>query len=143
MNTCAICRNHFEAESPAVLFVSAYGSKRVLCERCEALLDSATALEDSAEKTEALVALDTLAANIKDPSVLEALGEILSGEAEENAPTAEEEAEMEAVFDEIKKEEEEAGITDAPQKYSFLDYLIPALFGVAMLVFVVWYFFFR
>ena len=23
MNTCAICRNHFEAESPAVLFVSA------------------------------------------------------------------------------------------------------------------------
>ena len=52
MNTCAICRNHFEAESPAVLFVSAYGSKRVLCERCEALLDRATALEESKEKTD-------------------------------------------------------------------------------------------
>ena len=142
MNSCAICRNHFEAESPAVLFISAYGSKRVLCASCEDLLDRATAEEATPEKEEALAALNTLAASIKDPNVLETLGEILSGEANENAPTEEEEAEMEAVFDEIRKEEAEGEI-EAPATATFLDYLTPAIFGAMLLVFVVWYFFFQ
>ncbi len=142
MNTCAICRTHFEAESPAVLFISAYGAKRVLCASCEALLDRATVEEDSPEKQEALSSLNTLAANIKDPQVLETLGEVLSGEADENAPTEEEEAEMEAVFEEIRAEEAEAGPA-LPEKASFWDYLTPAIFGLMLLVFVVWYFFFR
>ena len=142
MNTCALCRNRFEAESPAVLFISAYGAKRVLCSSCEELLDRATAEEDTPEKEEARNALNALAATVKDPSVLETLGEVLSGTVDENAPTEEEEAEMEAVFEEIKKEEEENGLA-TPEKASFLDYLTPALFGVMLLVFVIWYFFFK
>ena len=141
MNTCAICRTRFEAESPAVLFVSAYGSKRVLCASCEELLDRATVEENTPDKEDARAALNALAAGIKDPNVLETLGEILLGEVDENAPTEEEEAEMEAVFEEIKKEEEETAL-EGPQKATFLDYLAPAVFGVALLVFVVWYFFF-
>lgn len=141
MNTCALCRNRFEAESPAVLFVSAYGTKRVLCSSCEELLDRATAEGDTPEKEAALNALNALAATVKDPSVLETLSEVLSGEADENAPTEEEEAEMEAVFEEIKKEEENAPAVS--EKASFLDYLTPAIFGAMLLVFVVWYFFFR
>ena len=141
MNTCAICRNRFEAESPAVLFISAYGAKRVLCSSCENLLDRATSDTETPEKAEALKALRTLSTSIKDPEALETLGSILSGEVDENAPTPEEEAEMEAVFEEIKKEEEAA--LAEPQKAAFLDYIFPAVFGVALLVFIVWYFFFR
>ena len=143
MNTCTICRNRFEAESPAVLFISAYGAKRVLCPSCEGLLDRATAEENIPEKEEAVKSLHMLATNIKDPAALEALSAILSGEADEDAPTADEEAEMEAVFDEIKKEEEEAAALAEPQKANVLDYLLPALFAVVILVFIVWYFFFR
>lgn len=143
MNTCTICRNRFEAESPAVLFISAYGAKRVLCASCEELLDRATAEQSSPEKEEALKSLHNLAANIKDPTALEALSAILSGKADENAPTPEEEAEMEAVFDEIKKEEEEEAALAEPKKASILDYLFPAVFAAAILVFIVWYFFFR
>lgn len=141
MNTCAICRNRFEAESPAVLFISAYGAKRVLCPHCEEILDRATLEEDTPERADAREALRTITLAIKDPEVLETLGNILTGEIEENAPTPEEEAEMEAVFEEIKKEEEEAAALAGPQKASFLDYLFPALFGIALLVFVIWYFF--
>lgn len=140
MNTCAICRNHFEAESPAVLFVSAYGTKRVLCENCEALLDRATMEEDSPEKIEARKSLENLAVRIKDPTVLETLGTVLSGETDENALTPEEEEEMEAVFEDIRKEEEEELANATPQS-SFWDYLPPILFGVALLAFVVFYFF--
>ncbi len=143
MNTCAICRNRFEADSPAVLFISAYGAKRVLCPSCEALLDQATVEGDTPEKNEALTALGELAGHMKDPEVFEALGAILSGKVDdENAPTPEEEAEMEAVFEEIEKEEAEMGEKEV-RGASFLDYLTPALFGVALAVFLVWFFFFR
>ncbi|MBE6655600.1 MAG: hypothetical protein E7609_01860 [Ruminococcaceae bacterium] len=141
MNTCAICRNRFEAESPAVLFISAYGTKRVLCPHCEEVLDRATLEEDTPEKAEALNTLDALASKIKDPEVLETLGMLLSGEVNPEAPTPEEEAEMEAVLEDVKREEAEAALTDAP-KATFLDYLFPALFGAALLIFVIWYFFF-
>lgn len=140
MNTCAICRNHFEAESPAVLFVSAYGTKRVLCEACENLLDNATMEEDTLERAEARRALENLADRIKDPTVLENLSAVLSGDADENAPTPEEEEAMEAVFEEVRKEEEDADDEDATT--SAWDYVVPAVFGLGLLVFVIWYFFF-
>ena len=144
MNTCAVCRTRFEAESPAVLFISAYGAKRVLCASCEDILDRATTEADTPDKPEALESLRTLAANVKDPEVLETLSAVLSGEANEGAPSPEEEADMEAVFDEIKKEEERtSSALERPQKATFLDYLIPIAFGVVLLLFVVWYFFFR
>ena len=140
MNSCAICRNHFEAESPAVLFVSAYGTKRVLCEACENLLDNATMEEDTLERAEARRALENLADRIKDPTVLENLSAVLSGDADENAPTPEEEEAMEAVFEEVRKEEEDDDDEDATT--SAWDYVVPAVFGLGLLVFVIWYFFF-
>ena len=42
-----------------------------------------------------------------------------------------------------KKKEEEAAALAEPQKANVLDYLLPALFAVVILVFIVWYFFFR
>ena len=142
MNTCTICRYRFEAESPAVLFISAYGTKRVICENCESLLDKATAEEDSPEKAEAREALSVLANKMKDPDAFEMLGAILAGEiSDENDPTPEEEAEMEAVFEEIKAEEAAAETEEV--KPSFFDYLYPILLGAAFLGFVLWFFFFR
>ena len=142
MHTCTICRYRFEAESPAVLFISAYGSKRVICESCEDLLDKATAEEDTPEKLEARESLSVLANKMKDPDAFEMLGAILAGEiSDEGAPTPEEEAEMEAVFEEIREEEEAAGEQEIQP--SFMDYLYPILLGAAFLAFVLWFFFFR
>ena len=142
MNTCAICRLHFEAESPAVLFISAYGTKRVLCESCEALLDRATAEEDTPDKAEALEALSTLANHMKDPAAFEALGEILSGNvADEDDPTPEEEAEIERVLAEVNAEEEAA--EEEPARTSVWEYILSGAIGVGMVVFLVWFFFFR
>ena len=142
MNTCAICRNRFEAESPAVLFISAYGAKRVLCPHCEELLDRATVEDETSDRAEARESLHKISFGVKDPEVLKTLSDILSGDANPDAPTPEEEAEMEAVFEEIKKEEEANASLEDTQKSSVLDYVFPVLFGAAMLVFVVWYFFF-
>lgn len=142
MHTCAICRYRFEAESPAVLFISAYGAKRVLCESCEALLDKATAPEESAEREEARASLETLANKMKDPEAFEALAEILSGTtADENDPTPEEEAEMEAMFEEIRREEEAAPKEET--KSPLLDYIFPIAFVVALVGIAIWFFFFR
>ena len=71
------------------------------------------------------------------------LGAVLSGDvSNENDPTPEEEAEMEALFEEIRKEEGEDENADEA-KPSFFDYLYPALLGAALLAFVIWFFFFR
>ena len=86
--------------------------------------------------------LNAMSFGIKDPEILETLKDILSGEVNEDAPTPEEEAEMEAVFEEIRKEDEANAALATEQKASVLDYLFPALFGVALLAFVFWYFFF-
>lgn len=142
MHTCAICRYRFEAESPAVLFISAYGSKRVLCESCEAILDKATAPEESAERAEARASLEALASKMKDPEAFEALAEVLAGEtADEDDPTPEEEAEMEAMFEEIRREEENAPKEE--ERTSFVDYLFPIAFVAILLGFAAWMFFFR
>ena len=142
MHTCAICRYRFEAESPAVLFISAYGAKRVLCESCEALLDKATATEESAEREEARASLDALSTKMKDPEVFEALAEILKGETEdENDPTPEQEAEMEAMFEEIRREEAEA--PEEEKRSPILDNIFPILFALIILGFAAWMFFFR
>lgn len=143
MNTCTICRYRFEAESPAVLFISSYGTKRVLCENCEDLLDRATAEEDTPEKEEARESLRVLANKMKDPDAFEMLGAVLSGNtSSENDPTPEEEAELEAIFEEIKKEDAENEEDDASAP-TFFDYLYPAILGAAFAAFVIWFFFFR
>ena len=151
MNTCTICRTRFEAESPAVLFVSAYGTKRVLCESCEQLLDKATAEETSEEYYEARESLKALANKMKDPEAFETLGAILAGEVDsENAPTEEEEAAMEAVFDEIREEEEakERELTPeerekrarAKKRAILIESLIYAVVSVAFIGFMLWFF---
>ena len=154
MNTCTICRNRFEAESPAVLFISAYGTKRVICPECEALLDKATDTESPAETEEARESLRHLANKMKDPEAYEMLGAILSGQVdEENAPTAEEEAEIEAVFEEIREEEEALAASETPEakrakeaakkRAILIETLIYVVVGAAAIGFAVWFFFFH
>ena len=146
MNTCAICRNRFEAESPAVLFISRYGTRRVLCAECEALLDTATAAEESLQKKEAIEKLDHLAATVmKDPEAIETLGAIIAGEIEnEDAPTPEEEEEMAAVLEEVAKEEEEAArlAEGSKGKGDLFSYILLGAFGLALVFFVLWFYFF-
>ena len=138
MNSWTICRTKFEAESPAVLFINRYGNKRVLCEACEKLLDTATMEEETPERSAAKEALTALAAQMKDPEAIEMLGAVLSGEerAEDNVFAPEEEAEIEAMLEEAEKEEE-----DAPRS-SALDYIIPIVFGAAFLLFLAWMYLF-
>ncbi len=137
MNTCAICNIKFEAESPAILFVSRYGTKRPLCEKCEALLDLATAEEDSAEKAEAREALTSLAIGMKDPDAVEVLRDVLNGES--SAEITEEDIEAEKEWKEENEEEE----TEEESKASWLDYAMPAAVGVLFAAFMIWFFFFR
>ena len=138
METCVICRNKFESESPAILFVSGYGSKRCICEECEALLDKATATEETAEKAEAKEALTDRAAAMKDPEAVRVLMEVLSGETKEDAVTEEEKAEMEAVWQEIEKEEPEK-----EEKTPLWASIVPAAIILAFILFLVWFYFFR
>ncbi len=150
MNTCTICRNRFEAESPAVLFVSAYGTKRVLCPACEELLDKATVEETTPEREEARESLRTLASHMKDPEAYEMLGSILAGDVNsEDAPSEEEEAEMEAVLEEVRAEDEAIAKAEntperlaAKKKAILIESLIYAGVGIAVIAFFVWFFFF-
>ena len=146
MNTCTICRCRFEAESPAVLFISRYGTRRVICAECEALLDAATAEEDSLVKKEAILKLNEHASTMmKDPEAITTLGAIVAGEIEnEDAPTPEEEEEMATVLEEVAKEEEEAArlAEGSKGKGDLFSYILLGVFGLALVFFVVWFYFF-
>lgn len=137
MNTCAVCNIRFEAESPAILFVSRYGSKRPLCERCEALLDLATAKEDTAEKAEARKSLTELAVHMKDPDAVDALAGVLAGET--SAEITEEDIEAEKEWQEENAEEED----EEASKSSWLDYAMPIAVCALFVAFIVWFSFFR
>ena len=141
MNVCAICRNRFEAESPAVLFISAYGNKRVLCTDCEKLLDTACLEGESAEKTEAIEKLESYTVILKDPEVFKTIGALLSGEdLAEDAPSPEEEAAMEEMLQEAAEEDLE---NPEEKKSNVWDYLLLGGFACAFILFFLWFFFFR
>jgi len=141
MNTCAICNKKFEAESPAILFVSRYGVKRPLCAECEALLDVATAEEDSTEKNEARAALSDLALSMKDPDAIATLRGVLDGEfSAEEEPENAEEAFSEEEEDEEQNQEEES---EGKKRNVFWDIIAPILIGVWALGLAIWFFFFR
>lgn len=137
METCAICRNKFESESPAVLFVSGYGNRRCLCPECESLLDLATSAE-SEEQAKAKETLLARAAAVKDIQVAKALSDVLSGAVD--AVSEEEEAEMDAVFEEVKAEEGEA---EQEEKPSFLANVLPVAIIAAFALFLLWFYFLR
>lgn len=141
MNTCAICRNKFEAESPAILFISAYGTPRVLCSDCEALLDRATAEESSDDKAQATNALIKHASFIKDPEVLEMLSSLLSDKSEPEAPT-ENEAEIESVFEEIREEEKKKE-NEKPARMGIVEMIAMGALVLGIAAFLVWFYFFR
>ena len=138
METCAICRNKFESESPAVLFVSGYGTRRCLCPECESLLDLATA-EESEEQAKAKETILARAAAVKDPQVAKVLSDVLSGEAV-NTVSEEEEAEMDAIFEEVKAEE--SG-TDGEEKSSPLASILPVAIIAVFALFLIWFYFLR
>ena len=135
METCVICRNKFEAESPAVLFISGYGNKRYICPECESLLDKATS-EESLEQESAKEKLLERANAMKEPEAFRVLTDILAGTTEELS--AEEEAELEAVFEETK-EETPAKEEEAPLWASIL----PVAVIAAFILFLVWFYFFK
>lgn len=136
METCVICRNKFEAESPAILFVSGYGNRRCLCPECESLLDLATA-EEGKEQASAKEALLSRASAMKDPEAVRVLTAVLSGDTADTV-TEEEEAEMNAVFEELEKEEEQK-----EEKPSVLANVIPIAIVAAFVLFLAWFYFFR
>ena len=138
METCAICRNKFESESPAVLFVSGYGNRKCLCPECEALLDEATAEEASEKKEQARATLMERATAMKEPEAVRVLTAVLSGESEEETVSAEEEAEMDAVWDEIAKEAPEK-----EEKPPLWASILPVVVIAAFIGFLVWFYFFR
>jgi hypothetical protein len=136
MNTCTICNLKFEAESPAVLFVSRYGTKRVLCEECERLLDLATESEDSAEKTEAREALTALATHMKDNDAVDMLRDVLNGEYSAEVTEEDLAAEKEWLEENANEEEEE-------EKQTWFDYALPIATGAIFVAFMIWFIFFR
>ncbi len=136
MNTCAICNIKFEAESPAILFVNRYGSKKPLCEECEKLLDLATSPEESEEKTQAEAAIMERAENMKDPDAMDALRGVLAGET--SAEITEEDLEAEREWKENEEEDNEE-----ESKSVWLDYVLPIGAGVIFAAFIFWFFFFR
>ena len=136
METCVICRSKFESESPAVLFVSGYGSRRCICPACETLLDQATA-EESEDQAKAKDELLTRATAMKDSEAVRVLQEVLSGETVSTV-TPEEEAEMNAIFEELQEEETEEEVP-APLWASVLPI---AVFG-ALALFLIWFYFLR
>ena len=136
METCAICRNKFESESPAVLFVSGYGSRRCICPDCETILDLATG-EESAEQAQAKEDILGRATAIKDPEVMEVLSQVLSGETLDTL-TPEEAAEIEAIFEEIQKEEPEE-----EEKVPLWASILPIAVAGAFVLFLLWFYFLR
>ena len=142
MNSCAICRNKFEADSPAVLFISAYGSRRVLCTDCEALLDRATAYEPSEDKEQAKERLIEQATFIKDSEVLEMLSSLLSDKGETETP-AENEAEIESVFEEIAEEEKKQDKSEKPARMSIVEMITMGALVLGVAAFLVWFYFHR
>lgn len=137
MHTCAICNKRFEADDPAVLYVDAYGTPRVLCAACEALLDDAASEDDPIKRKNAREALSELSHSMKDRNAMIVMRDVLDGKS--SAEETEEDIEAEKAFKEsIDEEEKEAKPTNP-----LWDYLTLAVGVVAVLAFAVWYFFFR
>ena len=141
MKTCALCRNQFESDSPAVLYLSRYGTPQVLCASCEALIDTATAEEDSAEKEAARLQIAEAATHLKDHGAIAALRDVLDGVTSAEETPADQEAE--ALWEETKDDGEEEEEQTEKKKEGFLDYLPLLLAGGLFVAFIVYFFFFR
>ena len=133
MKVCAICRKIFEAEDPAVLYVTEYGAPRVLCESCEALLDKATDESDPTGRKEAREALSVLSRSMNDPDAMDVLRDVLDGK------TSAEESEQD-VLDEIAFKESIEEEESAKQENPIWDYLTYGLFALAVIGIALWFF---
>ena len=138
METCVVCRNKFESESPAVLFVNGYGNRRCLCPECEALLDLATSAE-SEEQARAKETLLDRAAALKDREAAMVLSEVLAGETAASV-SEEEEEEMNAIFEEVRAEEATAVPEKGPSVWSSI---IPVAIIAVFALFLIWFYFLR
>lgn len=136
METCAICRNEFKSESPAILFVSGYGNRRCLCPECESLLDLATA-DESEEQAKAKEELLAHAATMKDTEAVRVLQEVLSGDTVTTV-TPEEEAEMNAIFEEVQAEE-----TEEEEETPLWANILPIVTIGVFALFLIWFYFLR
>ena len=134
MKICAICKKRFEADDPAVLYISKYGMPRVLCEECEALLDKASDENDLASRGEAREALASLSRRMDDPEAMAVLRDVLDGKL--SAEETEEDLADEVAFKESLDEEEEKTKKESP----VWDYLSLGIVVAAVVGFVLWFF---
>ncbi len=93
MHTCCACLNKFDGEKPPILMMGEYGTPKVLCPDCAALVDAIAGQPDSEERTAAVDKLCTV--NVRDPEVAEELARLIHHE-EEPAPAEADEAEVDA-----------------------------------------------
>ena len=141
MKTCALCRNQFDSESPAVLYLSRYGTPQVLCASCEALIDTATAEEDSAEKALARERIAEAATHLKDHGAIAALRDVLNGVTSAEETAADEEAA--ALWEETKADDEEEEEQTEKKEEGFAAYIPLIVAGCLFIAFAVYMFFFR
>ncbi len=144
--TCAVCRQKFLTEDPAILTMSKYGAPRFLCETCEELLDTASGDGNFFETADAKKELGKRAMGMKDTESFAVLQKVLEGEI--TAEETEEDDRMEEEWEEYapnpEEEEEDKEEQAREEKTMSLVNLITAiLFGGAMLAFIVWMIFFR
>lgn len=137
MRICAICNKKFEADDPAVLYVSKYGTARVVCKECETLLDAASDEGDMEARREARGALAKLSFKMNDPEAMQVLRDVLDGKS--SAEQTEQDILDEEAFKETLDEEE----TESSKGNPFLDYLVLAIATLALVGFAVWLFFLR
>ena len=141
MRSCVLCRNRFEAADPAVLFISKYGTPRVLCADCEALLDRATDGEgDALDRDDARERVLVLAGAIHDAEVLHALRDVLEGET---GPTeTEEDIDAAARWEETRADEseEDAEAEEAEVAGGIVGYLPLIIAGALFVAFLLWWF---
>lgn len=135
MRICAICNRKFEATDPAVLYVGKYGTPRVLCEHCEALLDAASASEGTEERREAREKLALLSTKMDDPEAMSVLRDVLDGKT--SAEETEQDVLDEIAFKETIDEEEKEGKPSS----SVWDYITLAIAAAAVIGFAIWLFF--
>lgn len=138
MRSCAICNKKFEAEDPAVLYVSKYGTPRVLCEECEALLDAASDENDMLARKAARESLSALSLKMNDPEAMAVLRDVLDGKtsAEETEQDAIDEAAFKETLDEEDTESRKSG-------NPIWDYLTLGVLAAAVIGLAVWLFFLR
>lgn len=119
MDKCCICESHIEREDAPVLSMGGAGYARVLCDRCSALLDTATLGQDYDEIKSSIAEIGEIMAN-HDPDhvTLSVVSEIVydaserakaikDGNYDFSLDTEESDGEFDEIPEELRESEED------------------------------------